>query len=89
MAANKGKLTEPQRENIRARIQTDRLIKRLQCFALDENDPANGLPVELDPQKMKAFEILLRKSLPDLASVTLETGEKGFHVHLHQDAKKA
>lgn len=59
-----------QQEQTREAIKTTQLVKRLQFFALGENDEA-GNPVELDPNRLKAIEVLLRKSLPDLSSLTL------------------
>lgn len=92
MAATKGKLTEPQRENIRQRIKTDQLIKRLQGFALGEkeNNP-NGdgerKEIEIDPNRLRAIEILLRKALPDLQAVTLD-GNVGMSVTLPKGSDK-
>lgn len=57
-----------QQEQTRAAIQTTQLVKRLQDFALGEPD------VEIDAGRLKAIEVLLRKSLPDLSSVEL-TGD--------------
>lgn len=57
-----------QQEQTRAAIQTTQLVKRLQDFALGEDG------VEIDAGRLKAIEVLLRKSLPDLSSVTL-TGD--------------
>lgn len=54
----------------REAIKTTQLVKRLQSFALDETGP-QGEAVELCGAKLKAIEILLRKSLPDLSAVTL------------------
>jgi hypothetical protein len=51
----------------RAKIQTTMLIKRLQ-------DHAEG-KVDMSPTQIKAAEVLLRKSAPDLSSTTLEAGE--------------
>ena len=62
-----------QQDQTRAAIQTTQLVKRLQHYALGEADEA-GNTVELDPGKLKAIEVLLRKSLPDLSSVEL-TGD--------------
>lgn len=50
-------------DEVRARIQTSQLINRLQ-------DQADG-KVELNPQQMKAIEILLKKALPDLSAIEL------------------
>ena len=62
-----------QQEQTRAAIQTTQLVKRLQCFALHENDEAGNV-VEIDANRLRAIEVLLRKSLPDLSSVEL-TGD--------------
>lgn len=48
-------------ERTRQKIQTSQLINRL-------NDFANG-SITLESSQVKAIEILLRKTLPDLASV--------------------
>lgn len=69
MAATKTKPTKLQQDQTRAAIQTTQLIKRLQDYALEQNG------VEIDPPRLKAIEILLRKSLPDLQSVTLKGDE--------------
>lgn len=55
-------------DDVRAKIQASQLINRLTDHALD------GL--ELSVTQIKAIEILLRKSLPDLSAVEL-TGEGG------------
>lgn len=77
MAATKAKPSKLQQERTRAAIQTTQLVKRLQFYALEENDPATNAPVELDGGRLKAIEILLRKSLPDLSAMSLanEDGE--------------
>lgn len=75
------RLNPKQDERARSAIQTTQLIKRLQCFVFDQKDDA-GNTVEIDSVRMKAIEILLRKSLPDLQSVTLETGPAGFTVNI-------
>jgi len=50
--------------DVRAKIQVGQLIKTLQDHALTEDS-------ELSPSRMKAIEILLRKSMPDLTAMTL------------------
>lgn len=57
----------------RAAVDTVRLIKRLQQYALGETDEA-GNPVEIDASRLKVAELLLRKTLPDLATVSLAGG---------------
>jgi hypothetical protein len=57
--------------DIRAKIKTSQLVNRLQDFVLDGIDPKTGNPMEVDNARLKAIEILLRKSLPDLSAVTI------------------
>jgi len=54
-----------QQEQTRSAIQTSQLINRLQDFALAKEG------VDIDPNRLKAIEVLLRKSLPDLSSVVM------------------
>jgi len=80
MAATKTIPTKLQQEQTRAAIQTTQLVKRLQGYALGENEAkgAKGqepAPIELDSGRLKAIEILLRKSLPDLSAVTISGDE--------------
>ena len=51
-------------EETRAKIQASQLINRLQSHVFED--------VEISATQMKAIEILLRKSLPDLTSVTID-----------------
>lgn len=55
-------------EEARSKIKTTQLINRLQDHAFDKN--------EMSATQIKAVEILLRKSVPDLQSMAL-TGEAG------------
>jgi hypothetical protein len=87
MAAPKTTPTKLQQDQTRAAIQTTQLVKRLQIFALGGNDPqaapdenGEGRPLELDALRIKAIEILLRKSLPDLSSVTLSGDPDGAPI---------
>ena len=82
MAAPKTKPTKLQQDQTRAAIQTTQLVKRLQDFALEQKG------VEIDSSRLRAIEILLRKSLPDLQSVTMESGEGGFTIVLGPETKK-
>jgi hypothetical protein len=50
-------------EEVRARIQTSQLVNRLTDHAL--------CYTELSANQIKAIEILLRKSIPDLSAVEL------------------
>lgn len=53
-----------QQDQTRSAIQTSQLVNRLQDYALGKID-------EIETGRLKAIEILLRKTLPDLSSVTL------------------
>lgn len=53
-------------EDVRKKIQAGQLVKVLQDHAL-------GVTGEMQLSRMKAIEILLRKSIPDLTAVTLST----------------
>lgn len=64
------RLNPKQDERARSAIQTTQLVKRLNCYAMDVPDDAGNI-VELDSGRMKAIEILLRKSLPDLSAIVL------------------
>jgi hypothetical protein len=55
-------------ENTRLKIKTSQLLNRLHDHVIDK--------VELSTTQIKAIEILLRKALPDLQSVSL-TGADG------------
>jgi hypothetical protein len=72
MARPIGKLHQ---EDVRRKIQVSQLLNVLHDHALSETG-------EISPSRMKAIEILLRKSLPDLSSVTLEgAGADGSILH--------
>jgi len=51
-------------DDVRKKIQVSQLLNVLQNHAL-------GVTEDLSPTRMKAIEILLRKSMPDMASVTV------------------
>ncbi len=75
-------LNRAHQQDIRTKIKTTQLINRLQAFALGEKAPNatadDDKQIELDAGRLKAIEILLRKSLPDLSAVTHDgTGASG------------
>jgi hypothetical protein len=76
MAARTSTPNKRQQDQTREAIRTTQLVKRLQHFALGENDE-QGAMVDLDANKLRAIEVLLRKSLPDLSTVTLQGDEDG------------
>lgn len=62
-------------EDVRKKIQAGQLIKVLQDHALTGDG-------DISVTRMKAIEILLRKSMPDLTAVTLSgDGEDGAIKH--------
>lgn len=60
-------------DEIRTKIQTSQLVNVLQDHALGKTE-------EISASRMKAIEILLRKSLPDLSQVQ-GAGDEGEHKH--------
>lgn len=66
------RLNPQQDARTRSAIKTSQLVNRLNAFVFGENDGKTGKPIEIDALRMKAIEILLRKSLPDLSSVSME-----------------
>jgi hypothetical protein len=58
------RLRKMHQDDVRAKIQTSQLINRLESHALGE--------VELSATQIKAIEVLIRKTLPDLSSVELK-----------------
>lgn len=61
-------LTQKHQEEVRTKIQTSQLINVLQNHALGADE------IDITPTRMKAIEILLKKSLPDLSSTEI-TGD--------------
>ena len=66
MAARLNKLHSAE---VRAKIQASQLINVLQAHALTGEG-------EMSMSRMKAIEILLRKSIPDLSAVTVSGDEE-------------
>lgn len=56
-------------ESTRARIQAAKLIDRLDAAAMGE--------IDLTPQQVRAIEILLKKTLPDLSATELSGADGG------------
>jgi hypothetical protein len=68
-------------QRARDAIQTTQLCKRLNGFALHEDDPQSGKPIVMSGDQVRAAVALLRKTIPDLA-VTQHTGEGGGPVRM-------
>lgn len=62
------RLRKTHQDDVRMKIQASQLVNVLQNHALGKGD-------ELSMTRMKAIEILLRKSIPDLSAVTLSGDE--------------
>lgn len=71
MAARTAIPSKQQQDRTRAAIKTSQLVNRLQNFALGEVDGKTKDKIEIDGTRLKAIEILLRKSLPDLSNITI------------------
>jgi hypothetical protein len=54
-------------DDVRAKIQTSQLVNRLTDHALGT--------VELSPTQVRAIEILIKKTLPDLSAVDLSASD--------------
>lgn len=66
------RLRAKHQEEVRTKIQTSQLLNVLQDHAL-------GKTVELAQSRIKAIEILLRKTLPDLSQIS-GAGPNGEHL---------
>jgi hypothetical protein len=73
------RLNPKQDERSRSAIQTTQLVKRLQAFAFEQADDAGNV-VELDQNRLRAIEILLRKTLPDLSNVEIGADVTVTHI---------
>jgi hypothetical protein len=71
-------------EDVRLKIQTSQLINRLQNYALSDSED------EISNGRLKAIEVLLRKSLPDLSATELSGDVNlGFHEVLTAARERA
>ena len=65
------RLRKRHQDEVRTKIQTSQLVNVLQNHALGTDK------IEITPTRMKAIEILLRKSLPDLSSTEISGVDGG------------
>lgn len=63
------RLNPKQDDRARDAIATTQLVKRLNGFALEENDPQTRKPIKMSPDQVRAALGLLKKTIPDLAVV--------------------
>jgi hypothetical protein len=68
------RLRKSHQDDVRAKIQASQLINVLQNHAL-------GNLEELSPSRLKAIEILLRKTVPDLTAMQLSGDGGGPIIH--------
>jgi hypothetical protein len=70
MTEDKKKVGRPMgklhQDDVRKKIQVSLLIKKLEKHALEDSDET-----EISSSKMRAIQILLSKSLPDLSSIQI------------------
>jgi len=71
------RIRKSHQDEVRAKIQASQLVNVLQNHALGTDSS------ELPASRLKAIEILLRKSIPDLQSTEL-TGEGGGPVQVNR-----
>jgi hypothetical protein len=74
------RMRKTHQDDVRTKIQVSQLINVLQ-------NHATGVTEELSASRLKAIEILLRKSLPDLSSVEM-TGADGGPLEFTQIVRK-
>jgi len=70
MAKSSGFLGKHHADKTREKIQVTQIVNRLNGYALGKDD-TKGNPIVMDAGQLRAAEVLLRKSLPDLSSVTI------------------
>lgn len=70
ISARREALREEHAEAVREKIQTTQLLHRLQAYALGDKK------VKLTGSELKAIEMLLDKTLPNLASIKHEVEAK-------------
>lgn len=58
-------------QKARAKIATSQIVNRLSSFVLEEKDPQTGKPVQMTKTQVAAALGLLRKTLPDLTTTTI------------------
>ena len=77
------RLNGAHQKDIRDKIKVSQLVKRLEILALGEDDPLTGSPLVLEPDRLRAIDMLLKKALPDLSNVSVEiTGKDGGPVQI-------
>ena len=69
------RMRKTHQDDVRAKIQTSQLVNRLESHALGT--------AELSATQIKAIEVLIRKTLPDLSAVEM-SGEDGGPIETVQ-----
>jgi len=79
------RLRKSHQEDVRKKIQADRIIAWLQAGIFGEKFQQKE--VELTPEKVNAAKALLNKSLPDLVKTEL-TGEDGGAIRFQEVVRR-
>ena len=77
------RIRKTHQEEVRLKIQASQLINVLQKHALGDEEDGK----ELNQSRIKAIEILLRKSIPDLSAVSI-SGDDDKPVRFAVEWKK-
>ena len=88
---NRLKKSDARYEETRKKIQTTQILKRLTCHILSTKDDAGNV-VELTSSQVRAAEILLNKSLPNLTATEIsgevETGFSQIMAEIYKKSDK-
>lgn len=85
MAAKKRNWVDPR---TREKIRTTQIVNRLQRFALGQMEPNKTKQVEMTPAQVKAAQVLINKTLPDLSSSEIVQYEADNPKELYDKLKK-
>lgn len=69
------RMRKTHQDDVRAKIKTSQLVNRLEQHALSD--------LELSATQIKAIEVLIRKTLPDLAAIQL-SGDENNPVRIEE-----
>jgi hypothetical protein len=83
ISARREQLRAEHAESVREKIQTTTLVNVLQDFALGKSK------AKMTPARLKAIEMLLDKSVPDLAAIKheIQTDKVQFFINTDAPAK--
>jgi len=70
------RLTKRQVESTRQKIRGTLVAKRVEAFALDEKDPVTKRKVLMTKEQLKAAELILKRTIPEITRIE-HTGKDG------------